>query len=71
MHAGPRAARVMAAAGPGLGTKTVEIGRENSPIFRFYIFIRKRERKRETTVGKTESVMRDIENGTIRSETYR
>jgi len=39
--------------------------------FRFYIFIRERKRKRKSSVGKTKSVIRDIENGTIRSETCR
>ena len=38
MHAGPRAARVMAAAGPGLGKRMVEIGRENSSLSFLYFY---------------------------------
>jgi len=39
--------------------------------FHFHIFIRKQKQKRESSVGKTKSVIRDIENGTIRSEKCR
>jgi len=39
--------------------------------FRFHIFIRKRKQERESSVGKTKSVIRDIGNGTIRSEVCR
>jgi len=39
--------------------------------FRFHIFIRKRKRNRESSIGKTKSVIRDIRNGTIRSEAHR
>ena len=59
---------------------TMHIGRDESGRdrsgkysnqFRFHILIRKRKRVRESSVGKTKSVMRDIGNGTIRSETLR
>ena len=55
-----------------IGMKAVGIGREKySNQFRFHILIRKRKRVRESSVGKTKSVMRDIEIGTIRSEACR
>jgi len=39
--------------------------------FCFHILIRKWERERKISIGKTKSVMRDIGNGTIRSEACR
>jgi len=45
--------------------------RKNSNHFRFHILIWKRERERELSVGKTKTVMRDIGNGSIRSEACR
>ena len=44
---------------------------KDSNHFRFHILIRKRERERELSVGKTKAVMRDIGNGSIRSEACR
>jgi len=45
-----------------------ENGREKTNHFCFHILIRKREWKWELLVGKTKTIMRNIENGSIRSE---
>ena len=63
------------AAGAATAAPRDESGRDRSEKysnqFRFHILIRKRKRVRESSVGKTKSVMRDIEIGTIGSEACR